>query len=217
MQLSSARIFHPVSATATLCLVDPLSVPHPIPEASYQRLVRKHFLSRCTPLKSWKRSQFANARDDGEENCKSKHPQFVYELVRSVDPRSHYRYDHRYQEGRRVISLAGRRTMRSILLSKDLRRENVRRWPRVSKHRCSDGRTARGERGERDCGSSGCEPTKASPRYLNRFTAATISSNSGVSPGANSSGRSGRPAIGAPSGAFSVVSTSNPSFAGELP
>ena len=61
------------------------------------------------------------------------------------------------------------------------------------------------------------EPTKASPRYLNRFTAATISSNSGVSPGANSSGRSGRPAIGAPSGAFSVVSTSNPSFAGELP
>ena len=120
-------------------------------------------------------------------------------------------------EGRRVISLAGRRTMRSILLSKDLRRENVRRWPRVSKHRWSDGRTARGERGERDCGSSGCEPTKASPRYLNRFTAATISSNSGVSPGANSSGRSGRPAIGAPSGAFSVVSTSNPSFAGELP
>lgn len=50
LQLSSARIFHPVSATATLCLVDPLSVPHPIPEASYQRLVRKHFLSRCTPL-----------------------------------------------------------------------------------------------------------------------------------------------------------------------
>jgi hypothetical protein len=25
------------------CVLDPLSVPHPIPEASYQRLVRKHW------------------------------------------------------------------------------------------------------------------------------------------------------------------------------
>jgi hypothetical protein len=54
-------------------------------------------------------TQFANARDDGEENCKSKHQQFVYELVRSVDPRSHGRYDHRYRTMAAALSrlLAG--------------------------------------------------------------------------------------------------------------
>ena len=44
--------------------------------------------------------------------------------------------------------------------------------------------------------------------YLKSRTAATISINSGVSPGANFSGRSGRAVTGAPSGGSSVVSIS---------
>jgi hypothetical protein len=53
--------------------------------------------------------------------------------------------------------------------------------------------------------------------YLKSRTAAINSINSGVRPGANSSGRSGRAVAGAPSGGSSVVSSSKPSLAGDDP